>query len=156
MEIQNLTFFVTLLDQGCTIVLGYCWLTHFNPTIDWVLGRIFFRQPSQPETKTSPPIKTFPLSVPLSSLEITSPETSEPFPPVNNRKPPRVTLINASVYARGCKLKGTQCFQLRISLLEVTGQSTSSVLVDLSALLEESHNFTDIFSKSKAGKLADH
>ena len=26
-EIQNLTFFVTPLDQGCTIVLGYCWLT---------------------------------------------------------------------------------------------------------------------------------
>ena len=26
-ETQNLTFFVTLLDQGCTIVLGFHWLT---------------------------------------------------------------------------------------------------------------------------------
>ena len=131
-------------------------LTRFNPTIDWVLGRISFCQLSQPETKTSPPIETFPLSVPLSSPEITSPETSEPFLPVNNRKPPRVTLINASAYAHTCKLEGTQCLQLRISLPEVTSQSTSSVPVNLSALLEEYHNFAGLFSKSKAGKLADH
>src|SRR6266481_1320013 len=32
-EIQNLTFFVTPLDHGCTIVLGYHWLTRFNPSI---------------------------------------------------------------------------------------------------------------------------
>ena len=137
-------------------MLGYCWLTHFNPTIDWVLGRIFFCQPLQPETKTSPPVENFPSSAPLSSPEITSPETSEPFLLVKNRKPPRVTLINASAYTRACKLEGTQCFQLRISLPEVTGQLTSSVPVNLSALPEEYHDFTDIFSKSKAGKLADH
>ena len=94
--------------------------------------------------------------MPLSVPEIISPETSDPFPPVKNRKPPQVTLINASLYACACKLEGTQCFQLRISLPEVTGQSTSSVLVDLSALLEECHDFADVFSKSKAGKLADH
>src|SRR6266481_2782743 len=41
-ETQNLTFFVTPLDHGCTIVLGYRWLTRFNPSIDWVLGCIAF------------------------------------------------------------------------------------------------------------------
>ena len=138
------------------IVLGHHWLTHFNPTIDWVLGCISFHQTSQPETKMSPPVETLPSLAPLSSLEITSPETSEPFLPVKNRKPPQVTLINASMYAHTCKLKGTQHFQLRISLPEVTGQSTSSVPVDLSALLEEYHDFADVFSKSRAGKLADH
>ena len=40
-ETQNLTFFVTPLDQGCMIVLGFHWLTQFNPSIDWVLGHIF-------------------------------------------------------------------------------------------------------------------
>ena len=117
---------------------------------------IFFHQPSQSETKTSPPAETLPSLAPLSSPEITSPETSEPFLLVKNRKPPRVTLINASTYICACKLEGTQHFQLRISLLEVTGQSTSSVPVDLSALPEAYHDFADVFSKSKAGKLADH
>ena len=52
--------------------------------------------------------------------------------------------------------RGTQCFQLRISLPEVTGHSTSSAPVNLSALLEDYHDFADVFSKSKAGKLAEH
>ena len=135
-EIQNLTFFVTPLSQGCTIVLGYCWLTCFNPTIDWVLGHISFCQPSQLEAKMLPFVKAFLPSAPPQSLpETTSLETSESLPPVNNREPPQVTLINASTYARACKLKGTQHFQLRISLPEVTGHSvTTSVLVNLSTL----------------------
>ena len=88
-EIQNLTFFVTLLDQGCTIVLGYRWLTHFNPTIDWVLGRISFRQPSQPEAKMSPLVEALPLSAPLRSLPVTTNlEPSDPSLPVDKRKPP--------------------------------------------------------------------
>ena len=86
----------------------------------------------------------------------TGPGISAPLLPVNNRKPPRVTLINASVYAHTCKLKGTQCFQLRISLPEVTGHLTSSARVDLSTLPEYYHDFADVFSKSKAGKLAEH
>ena len=156
-EIQNLTFFVTLLDQGCMIMLGYCWLTCFNPTIDWVLGCISFCRPSQPEAKTSPLVEALPPSAPPESLlEAMNPEVSEPLPPVNNRKPPRVTLINASAYARACKLEGTQHFQLRISLLKVTGHLTSSAPVDLNTLLEDYHDFMDVFSKSKAGKLAEH
>ena len=156
-EIQNLTFFVTPLDQGCMIVLGYHWLTHFNPTIDWVLGRISFHRPSQLEAKMSPFVKALPLSAsPQSPPVTTNPESLDPLPPVNKRKPPRVTLINASTYACACKLEGTQCFQLRISLPEVTGHSTSSAPVDLNVLPEDYHNFTDVFSKSKAGKLAEH
>ena len=54
------------------------------------------------------------------------------------------------------KLEGTQRFQLRISLPEVTGHLTSSTPVDLNALPENYHDFADVFSKSKAGKLAEH
>src|SRR5882724_7856086 len=88
-ESQNLTFYVTTLDQSCTIVLGYCWLTRYNPSIDWVLGSIFFRQPSQHESKSSPSVETLPSSAPLPNPPDSVLEPPEPFTP---RKPQRVTL----------------------------------------------------------------
>src|SRR5882724_7696974 len=59
-ESQKVTLFVTPLDQNCTIVLGYHWLTHYNPLIDWALGSISFQQSAQHKSLGSPPIKTFP------------------------------------------------------------------------------------------------
>ena len=137
------------------IVLGFRWLTQFNPSIDWVLCHIIFCPLLQPEAKTSPSVKTLLLAAtPALPNPIPDPET--PLPPVN-RKPPRVTLINASAFTRTCKLKDTQCFQLRISAPETTGHSVAtSPPADLSTLPEEYHNFLDVVSKSKAGKLADH
>src|SRR5882672_6098638 len=67
-ESQTLTFYVTPLDKSCTIVLGYHWLTHYNPSIDWVLGSIFVWQPSQHDSKTSPSVETLPSSAPLPNL----------------------------------------------------------------------------------------
>src|SRR5882724_7515602 len=157
-ESQNLTFYVTPLDQSCTIVLGYCWLTHYNPSIDWVLGSIFFWQLLQHESKSSPSVETFLSSAPLPKLPDPVPDIPKSILPVEPRKPPRVTLINAAAYSRACKLEGSNCFQLRISLPEVTGHSTttSETKVDMSTIPKDYHDFTDIFSKSKAGRLADH
>src|SRR5882724_3867842 len=157
-ESQNLTFYVTPLDQSCTIVLGYRWLTRYNPSIDWVLGSIFFRQPSQHESKSSPSVETLPSLTPLLNPPDSVPEPPEPFPLVTPWKPPRVTLINAAAYSHASKLEGSDCFQLRISFPEVTGHSTTTfeTKVNMSTIPKDYHDFTDIFSKSKAGKLADH
>ena len=134
-------------------MLGYHWLTRFNPSIDWVSGHIIFHQPSQPEAKTSPSVQAL-LSAPTPALLNSIPEPETPLPLVN-WKPPQVTLINASVFARTCKLKDTQHFQLQISVPETTGRfATTSTPVDLSTLPKEYHNFADVFSKSKAGKKA--
>src|SRR5882724_8770235 len=149
---------MTPLDQSCTIVLGYCWLTHYNPSIDWVLGSIFFRQPLQHESKSSPSVETLPSSAPLPKLSDPVPDILKSIFLVEPRKPPRVTLINAAVYSRASKLEGSDCFQLQISFPEVTGHSTatSKTKVDMSTVPEDYHDFMDVFSKSKAGKLADH
>src|SRR5882724_10382740 len=75
-ESQKLTLFVTPLDQNCMIVLGYCWLTHYNPSIDWVLSSISFWQSAQHESLSSPPIETFPSVAP----PLKPPDCHDPFP----------------------------------------------------------------------------
>src|SRR5882724_10883538 len=128
------------------IVLGYRWLTRYNPSIDWVLGSIFFRQPSQHESKSSPSVETLPSSAPLQKLPDPVPDIPKSVLPVEPRKPPRVTLINAAAYSRTSKLEGLNCFQLRISLPEVTGHSTttSETKVNMSTIPEDYHDFMDI------------
>jgi len=79
-------------------------------------------------------------------------------PLVEPRKPPRVTLINAAANSCASKLEGSKCFQLWISLPEVTSHSTttSETKSNMLTMPKDYHEFTDVFSKSKASKLADH
>src|SRR5882724_3581892 len=86
-ESQNLMFYVTPLDQSCMIVLGYHWLTRYNPLIDWVLGSIIFWQPSQHKSKSSPSIKTLPSLTPFVEITEPAPEIPDPSKPCSASKP---------------------------------------------------------------------
>ena len=71
---------------------------------------------------------------------------------------PRVTLINAKVFKCESTMQGSQCFCLQVATPEATGRSVSAspVTVNLDRVPEEYHDFVDVFSKTKAGVLADH
>ena len=71
---------------------------------------------------------------------------------------PRVTLINAKAFKRESTMHGSQSFRLQVMTPEATGRSVSvsPVTVNLDGVPEEYHDFADVFSKTKAGVLADH
>ena len=146
---MTITFYVTPLDPSCSVVLGYNWLTRYNPLIDWVLGSIKFRphiiDPSPPITTSSAKAATLPQQNPVSV------ETPEPINPV-----PRVSLIGAAAFMRACKRPGTQCFSLHLSDPSISAKSVSVETPDLSTIPEEYHDYADVFSKAEADKLAPH
>jgi len=67
-EVTPTTLYVTTLDSSCSVVLGYNWLTRYNPLIDWVLGSITF---CNPESRNSQPaqVSTQPTSTSASTID---------------------------------------------------------------------------------------
>src|ERR1700723_1477620 len=163
-HITPFTFYVTMLDPSCIMVLGYNWLTHYNLLIDWVLSSITFLSThiDNPEPETRPLMRT---SV---SKEMELPSTSDPYDPefrAESTTPliePKIdiSLINAAAYLQACSFPGSQQFSLNLADIEVSSRlaSTSKLPdpVDLSNVPEEYHEFADVFDKAKAQTLAPH
>jgi len=154
-ESQKLTLFVTPLDQSCMIVLGYRWLTHYNPWFDWVLARSLSTI-STTQILSSPPSRRFCLPAP----------TSKPPDPVWRlwTHSPVETLKNtesyphhaAPAYSRTSMLEGSKNFSTSISHPEVTGQTMTTMekKVDMDNFPKEYHNFTDVFQQIQAGQIS--
>ena len=107
------------------------------------------------------PDKSPPVQIPKNPVMV-KPDPILPKPsPADQTKPgttPRVTLFNAKVFRHESTMQGSQCFHLQVTTPKAVGRSVraSPGTVSLDGVLEEYHDFTDIFSKSKAGVLADH
>ena len=152
-EKQHVNFYVTLLDSSCSLVLRYHWLNQYNPSIDWVHNHITFRM----NTPNELPTVQLPKNPAMAKPEPVPPKAS----PADRMKPgvtPRVTLINAKVFKHESTMQGSQCFHLQVTTPKATGRSVSvsPVTINLDGVLEEYHDFADVFSKTKAGVLADH
>jgi hypothetical protein len=146
-ESMTVNFYVTPLDPSCSVVLGYNWLTRYNPLIDWVLGSITFRpqllDPSSPSLTSS-----------ARAAQLPSQNPSTPSPD----SVPRISLIGAAAYMRACKLPGTQSFRIHLTdkTFSANSASVSDEAPDLSHIPEDYRDFADVFSKAKADTLAPH
>ena len=148
----SVDFYVTLLDLSCSVVLRHNWLTHYNLSIDWVLGSGMF-QTSHPDSLAN-------------LLLVNSQEASAPdLKPLEHGttpklEAPQITLINAATFVHACKLEGSITFRLDLASPELSGHATSIYktydLVGLLDIPKDYHNFANVFSKAKADTLAPH
>ena len=121
-KLQTVTFYITLLDASCSVVLGHNWLTCYNPTIDWVLGSITFKTTEPALPTATPTAMAWSTSLPTSSLP--SKPTSKPL----KLMAPHISLVNAAAFVRACKLEGSKAYQLTLASMDklAQGMSTSS------------------------------
>ena len=160
-QVTPFTFYVTPLDSSCSIVLGYNWLTRYNPLIDWVLSSIIF-----PTTDKENPVSDSRPSMratvsdemePQTISDNSDSDTREDNPTPTATPKVDISLVDAVAYLRTCELPGTQQFTLNLKDFSARASSTSqSTPVDLSSIPEEYHEFADVFDRAKAHTLAPH
>ena len=145
---MTIDFYVTPLDSSCSVVLGFNWLTRYNPLIDWVLGRITFRPQLLDPSCLTPMSSARAAKLPLQDPASLKPSVSALH----------VSLISAAAIVCACKLPGVQSFRIHLSNTSISAHSTSvsDEAPDLSHIPEEYHNYADVFSKVKADTLAPH
>jgi hypothetical protein len=141
-----LDFYITLLDSSSSVILGYNWLTHYNPLIDWVLGSISF----QPFLQEDPASVHTP-AAPSATLPVT-PSGSTPL----SSSAPHIFLVNATAFMHASKLPSSSNFCINLTSLAAHSAAPSDNPIDLSKVPEDYHKFADVFSKSRADTLAPH
>ena len=149
---MTINFYVTPLDPSCSAVLGYNWLTHYNPMIDWVLGCITFR----PQL-LDPSFLSLMSSARAAKLLPQNPSASDKAPKPSDSAL-CISLIGAAAFMLACKLPGTQSFRIYLSdtSLSTKSASISDKAPDLSLIPKEYHDYADVFDKAKSMRLAPH
>ena len=118
-ESMTINFYVTLLNPSCTVVLGYNWLTCYNPLIDWVLDGITFWPPSLglslPSTTSFARAAQLPQQKPSVPLEAFKHQNTAPC----------ISMISAAAFMCASKRPGMQCFSHHLSDSLLSAKSAS-------------------------------
>jgi len=157
-DVTPMTFYLTLLDSECSIVLGRNSLTRYNLLIDWVLSSLTFRTPAP--SLLAPPSTPSPVqsSNPVSGLSGQSDPGLAPSVDTPVCTPPHISLINTAAFVCACKLEGSTKYQLQLCPSDSAKacSSSASTLPDLDIVPPEYRNYADVFSKAKASELPPH
>src|SRR5260370_33721057 len=134
-ETHETEFFVTKLDKGYLIVLGYDWLQQHNPAINWVETKVIFRKPVVAPTVN----KTIPT---LINIHWVSAKNLKKF----SQEPGATTFFVSKISD-----SPSADFSIRPINIRSTELGTNTPPFPL-----EYQEFTDVFSDEKANTLPPH
>jgi hypothetical protein len=137
----KIPFYVITLDKSASAVLGYDWLTRYNPLVDWSTGRITFQNSEEFLNLSSPPLASVSKDVNAKLSE--SPATGTPL----------VSFIGAAAYIRAYKLPGSVQMHL---CLHAASANIESLPPDLSFVPPKYHEYAEVFNDAKANTLMLH
>jgi len=140
------------------MVLGHNWLTCYNPLIDWVLGSISFCSTNQEELLAL--VKARSVYTPFLMQSNLSSESPQLSPTISKKAllKPHVSLINGMVFQHASCLPESEVFSLNLGNPRLTVRATTSASdpKGLESIRVEYHQYSDVFSKSRADSLAPH
>jgi hypothetical protein len=148
-DLISVSFLVTPLDSSFLAVLGFNWLTCYNPLIDWVTSSITFQTP----------IKEVPRTFSADSvLNITKAKVNSSVLSGKQVLLPSVLLIGAAAFAQTTQAEGSQIFAILSTSKSLQGRSASlnSDTSNLTAIPLSYREFADVFSNIKSKELAPH
>ena len=161
-DFMNLNFYITPLDSSCSLVLRYNWFTQHNSLIDWINWSINFYLFLQKNLVPSCIIANIPLASPLSpdiSLQSSDSVVSIPISETSMSISEQfnIAIISVAVFIYTSKLPGSSKFQLYLCSSDIQANSAKlAEASDLSNFSPKYHEFSNVFSKTKAEVFTSH